>query len=167
MRTLRFYPPGRVGAACAFSLLAIVPGYAQPPRIQPCDVFPADHVVNQRVDALPVDSRSSDYISRIGAGSLLAANFGSGRVNGAPVGIPFTTVPGSQNRVAMQFEVATESDPGPYPIPPNAAVEGGSSSTGDRRCRRRFPAELEWTAARELGVGGHCRAARAGDPGAL
>ena len=32
----------------------------------------------------------------------------------------------------MSFGYADESDPGPYPIPPNAPIEGGSSSTGDR-----------------------------------
>jgi hypothetical protein len=26
----------------------------------------------------------------------------------------------------------SQSDPGPYPVPPNAPIEGGSSSTGDR-----------------------------------
>jgi uncharacterized protein (TIGR03437 family) len=114
-------------------LLACLPALAQPPRIQPCDILPADNVWNNPIDALPVDSRSGDYINRIGAAGTMAANFGSGRVNGAPVGIPYTLVPGSQNKVSMRFENATESDPGPYPIPPNAAVEGGSSGAGERR----------------------------------
>src|SRR5262249_14597012 len=30
------------------------------------------------------------------------------------------------------FDYADESDPGPYPIPPDAPIEGGTSSTGDR-----------------------------------
>ena len=32
----------------------------------------------------------------------------------------------------MSFDYADESDPGPYPVPPDAPIEGGSSSTGDR-----------------------------------
>ncbi|MFL6206292.1 MAG: hypothetical protein ACJ739_13180 [Acidimicrobiales bacterium] len=32
----------------------------------------------------------------------------------------------------MTFDYADESDPGPYPIPPTAPIEGGASSTGDR-----------------------------------
>ncbi len=32
----------------------------------------------------------------------------------------------------VSFQYAGESDPGPYPIPANAPIEGGASSTGDR-----------------------------------
>jgi hypothetical protein len=34
--------------------------------------------------------------------------------------------------VPVSFEYGDESDPGPYPIPPNAPIEGGASSSGDR-----------------------------------
>jgi hypothetical protein len=34
--------------------------------------------------------------------------------------------------VAVSFDYADESDPGPYPIPDDAPIEGGSQSTGDR-----------------------------------
>jgi hypothetical protein len=34
--------------------------------------------------------------------------------------------------VPVAFEYASESDPGPYPIPPDAPIEGGPTSTGDR-----------------------------------
>jgi hypothetical protein len=34
--------------------------------------------------------------------------------------------------VPVKFLVADESDPGPYPIPPNAPIEGGPKSKGDR-----------------------------------
>ena len=52
--------------------------------------------------------------------------------HGGPIGIPYVTVPGTQAKVPVSFTYAHESDPGPYPIPPNAPIEGGSSSTGDR-----------------------------------
>ena len=32
----------------------------------------------------------------------------------------------------MRFEVAEESDPGPYPVPPDAPIEGGPKGKGDR-----------------------------------
>ena len=52
--------------------------------------------------------------------------------DGAPNGIPFVVVPGTQPKVPVTFDYADESDPGPYPIPANAPIEGGSHSTGDR-----------------------------------
>src|SRR5205823_14174392 len=52
--------------------------------------------------------------------------------NGAPNGIPYTAVPATQTRVPVTFDYADESDPGPYPIPPDASIEGGPQSTGDR-----------------------------------
>jgi hypothetical protein len=41
-------------------------------------------------------------------------------------GIPWVSVPFSQPLVPVSFDVADESDPGPYPIPLDAPVEGGS-----------------------------------------
>src|SRR3712207_7728779 len=32
----------------------------------------------------------------------------------------------------ISFTYASESDPGPYPVPPDAPVEGGPDATGDR-----------------------------------
>jgi len=48
------------------------------------------------------------------------------------MGIPFVTVPGTQTKYPVTFSYADESDPGPYAIPLNAPIEGGSQSTGDR-----------------------------------
>jgi hypothetical protein len=47
-------------------------------------------------------------------------------------GIPWVTVSGTQPKVPMTFDYAEDSDPGPYPIPPNAPIEGGSEPWGDR-----------------------------------
>jgi hypothetical protein len=60
------------------------------------------------------------------------ADFGSGLYEGAPIGIPFVTVSGAQAKYPVTFEYASESDAGPYAIPLNAPIEGGSASTGDR-----------------------------------
>ncbi len=41
-------------------------------------------------------------------------------------------VPGTQPKVSVSFLHAEESDPGPYPVPPEAPIEGGENSSGDR-----------------------------------
>jgi hypothetical protein len=94
-------------------------------------MFPGDNVWNVAIDTLPVDANSAAYITTIGAAKTMHADFGT-VYNGAPNGIPFIVVPGSQPRVAVSFDYADESDPGPYPVPPDAPIEGGPSSTGDR-----------------------------------
>lgn len=108
------------------------PKPAAPPQIAGCHVFPADNIWNTPIEHLTVDASSAAYIQTIGAGRGLHPDFGSGLWEGGPIGIPFTTVPGSQTGVNVTFEYADESDPGPYPIPPDAPIEGGPDSDGDR-----------------------------------
>jgi hypothetical protein len=97
-----------------------------------CTFFPADNVWNRRVDSLPLDPNSAAYVNTIGVSTGMHIDFGSGTWDGGPIGIPYTTVPGAQPRVAMSFDYADESDAGPYPIPTNAPIEGGPNSSGDR-----------------------------------
>ena len=94
-------------------------------------MFPRDNVWNVAIDTLPVDANSGAYVTTIGATKPMHADFGT-VYNGAPNGIPFVVVPGSQPRVAVGFDYADESDPGPYPVPPDAPIEGGPTSSGDR-----------------------------------
>ena len=47
-------------------------------------------------------------------------------------GIPYVVVPSTQPLVPVSFDYASESDPGPYPIPSNAPIEGGPGAMGDR-----------------------------------
>jgi hypothetical protein len=48
-------------------------------------------------------------------------------------GIPYVLVPATQPMVPMVFDTYPEdSDPGPYPFPPDAPVEGGAASSGDK-----------------------------------
>ncbi len=98
---------------------------ASPADIGGCPLFPADNIWNARIDSLPVDARSDAYILSIGAGTGLHPDFGA-NWNGGPFGIPYTTVPGAQPLVSVTFDYDDESDPGPYPIPADAPVEGGS-----------------------------------------
>jgi hypothetical protein len=97
-----------------------------------CPVFPADNHWNLRVDKLPVVPNSDAIVRSIGAGEHMHADFGSGRYQGAPIGIPYVTVPRGQRRVSVSFDYADESDRGRYPIPPHVPIEGGRASDGDR-----------------------------------
>src|SRR5918994_3752619 len=95
-----------------------------------CPVFPADNHWNLRVDSLPVHPRSDAIVRSIGAAEHTHADFGSGRYEGAPIGIPYVTVPRGQPRVPVSFDYADESDRGRYPIPRRAPIEGGPGSRG-------------------------------------
>src|SRR5262245_32179845 len=106
--------------------------YAAPPAIGACPVLPADNVWNTPVDQLPLDANSATYIATIGSGTTVHADFGSGTYNGGPIGIPFITVPGTQTKYPATFLYADESDAGPYAVPLDAPIEGGSASNGDR-----------------------------------
>src|ERR1051326_5234327 len=93
-----------------------------------CPIFPTDHIWNTPVDQLPVSPNSSMWVNTIGATSPLHPDFGSGTYNGGPIGIPYVLVPGTQPLYPATFYYASESDPGPYAIPLNAPIEGGSNS---------------------------------------
>jgi hypothetical protein len=99
---------------------------ARGPSVGGVKIFPADHIWNTRVDSLPVDPRSAAYLSNIGINSYLHADFGSGLYEGNPIGIPCNIVNGSQSKRTVSFEYADESDTGPYPVPDNPLIEGGS-----------------------------------------
>src|ERR1700687_5696278 len=93
--------------------------------------FPSDNAWNTDISSSAVDPNSDNLIASIGLTRSLHADFRTvyGR---EPWGIPFIVVTGKQKKVAVNFDYADESDPGPYPIPANAPIEGGASSTGDR-----------------------------------
>jgi hypothetical protein len=92
--------------------------------------FPADNPWNADVSAAPIDPNSTTLIASCG-NSGLHPDFGT-VWDGAPNGIPYVVVSGAEGKVPVSFTYASESDPGPYPVPPAAPIEGGASSTGDR-----------------------------------
>jgi hypothetical protein len=102
------------------------------PGAPACPVMPADSYWHARVDALPRHPSSDAFVTNAGAASTVHADFGAGLYDGGPIGIPFTTVAGTQPKVPVSFEYDDESDPGPYPVPANAPIEGGAGSRGDR-----------------------------------
>ena len=101
------------------------------PGAPACQLFPPDNPWNQRVDRLPVARNSATLIAGIGAGVSVHPDFGTFYA-GAPNGIPYAIVSNRTRRVPVSFDYASESDRGPYPLPPNVPIEGGPSSSGDR-----------------------------------
>ncbi len=89
--------------------------------------FPDDNPWNTRIDTAPVDSNSDALIASIGLGAHLHPDFGA-NWNGGPFGIPYVVIDSTFTDVPVSFDYDDESDPGPYPIPRSAPVEGG----GDR-----------------------------------
>ena len=124
----------RVLAVVAVLTLAVAAPAAGAPSLASsgCPLFPADNVWHADVSRLPVHPRSGAYLAAMGAGAGIHADFGSGTWEGGPIGIPYTVVRAGQARVPVRFGYAGESDPGPYPIPPDAPVEGGPDAGGDR-----------------------------------
>jgi hypothetical protein len=100
--------------------------------IDGCPVFPVDNIWNTSVADLSLDPNSTAFINTIGPTRGLHPDFGSGTWDGGPIGIPYNVVGASEPEVNVSFDYADESDPGPYPIPPDALIEGGSQSSGDR-----------------------------------
>lgn len=103
-------------------------------------VFPADNPWNQDISGLAVHPNSDAYLASIGLSTGLHPDFGT-VWEGAPIGIPYTLVDASTPRVNVTFDYADESDAGPYPIPPDALIEGGPNADGDRHILLVDPAE--------------------------
>ena len=94
--------------------------------------FPDDNLWNKDISQSPVDAHSDRYIASIGTDAPLHPDFGP-PYHGEPNGIPYVVVPGKQKRVPVTFRYASDSDPGPYPIPADAPIEGGpNAKEGDR-----------------------------------
>ena len=115
-------------------------GATNPPATPPEDngvsitgrrMFPADNPWNRDISGEAVDPASDVLINTCGSNAQLHPDFGT-TWDGGPIGIPFIVVRGTQTRVPVTFDYDDESDPGPYPIPSDAPIEGGSSSNGDR-----------------------------------
>jgi hypothetical protein len=137
----RLRAPRAAGTAVALiALLALVVASAAPgaaaqraraaagPHEYGCPILPANNALNRDISHAPIDPRSSQYIASIGASLHLHADFGTNPA----YGIPYVVVGAHQPRVPIHFsEYGDESEPGPYPAPLNAPVEG-SGEEGDR-----------------------------------
>jgi hypothetical protein len=95
-----------------------------------CPMFPADNALNEEVAALPASPSSRAYVESIGLAAHLHPDFG----HNPAYGIPYEVVGPGQPKVPVKFGAyKSESDPGPYPIPGDAAIEGGGKTgKGDK-----------------------------------
>jgi hypothetical protein len=102
-----------------------------PPVTEPafnCQVFPSNNALNEEIDNAPVNPNSANYVASIGLSAHLHPDFGTNPT----YGIPYAVVGAEQPKVPISFfEFGEESDPGPYPVPPTAPIEGGGGH-GDR-----------------------------------
>ncbi|HKP95193.1 MAG TPA: hypothetical protein VJ385_05490 [Fibrobacteria bacterium] len=127
----------RAGIACiaALSTLAGLPGAAfalQSADLSGIALFPADNPWHYDVSKFPVHPNSANLVASVGNGTSLHPDFGS-VYQGAPFGIPYIVVDKNQARIPIHFTAyGDESDPGPYPIPLTAPIEGGNPDKGDR-----------------------------------
>ncbi|HLV87011.1 MAG TPA: hypothetical protein VKV39_08555 [Candidatus Sulfotelmatobacter sp.] len=91
--------------------------------------FSSNSLWNTDISAAPVDPNSSSIISNWVGSVNLHPDWGTDPT----YGIPYIIVNGSQPLISVNLGAyPDESDPGPMPVPANAPIEGGSSSTGDR-----------------------------------
>jgi hypothetical protein len=121
---------GSLLAACAQLPPPGGGGGGAPPSIDGCSVFPADNAWNQDISTRPVHPLSASYVATINSSrTTLHPDFGGGGEYGIPFSVVGDTEPA---RPVVYTAYGDESDPGPFPIPPGAPVEGGASSDGDR-----------------------------------
>lgn len=103
------------------------PKLVQSATINQPALFPANNPWNTDISGEPVDPNSANLIAHIGLGTGLHPDFGT-LWEGKPIGIPYNLVGNNQPKVKITFQYASESDPGPYPIPPSALQEASSDA---------------------------------------
>ncbi len=96
-------------------------------------IFPANNAWNTDISARPVDAYNTAIIAGFSTWPV-KTDFGSGTWLGAPIGIPYVVVCGSQQKYSVKFRAngydgnyGSESDKGPYAIPLTAPIEGNGS----------------------------------------
>jgi hypothetical protein len=87
-----------------------------------CPILPAEDPLNQEIANAPINPNSAAYVASIGLSAHLHPDFGTE----PSYGIPYTVVGAQQKQVPIKFTAyGSESNPGPYPIPASAPIEGG------------------------------------------
>ncbi len=112
---------------------AVRPGKALPPISAPVmfdtpvadrileamQIFPQDNAWNADISAWPLHPKSRQIVESIGADKVFRGN----------PDMAFILVPPDQKRIALKInEYPDESDPGPFPLPDNAPIEGWPAS---------------------------------------
>jgi hypothetical protein len=100
------------------------------PHLGGCPMFPSSNAWNQEIASAPLHPLSAQIVNHIQATGFKALHPDFGE--NLSYGIPFVVVPPTQPLVPITYDAyGDESDPGPFPIPLNAPVEGGGAG-GDR-----------------------------------
>lgn len=94
-------------------------------------IFPADNAWNKDISQEPVDPNSQTLIAAMGTSTGLHPDWGT-FWEGRPIGFSYLVVGRATPKVSIDCYYASETDPGPYPMPLDAPIEGGSESQGDR-----------------------------------
>lgn len=117
-----------LAASIAFALNAaplsarasVVPGTT-------CNLLPADNVWHADISNLPLDPNGPLYTAVAGSALLkLHPDFGA-----YPYGMPVNVVDNTHATGSVQFQYASESDPGPYPVGSDLRIEGTPNDGGD------------------------------------
>jgi hypothetical protein len=121
------------GAIGPYPSLGGCPVFPDPPRsLSPrAASLPDQRAWNQDVSRVPLHPRSRRIVAYINAhgGNFLHPDFGSPRI----YGLPYAVVGSGQRKLPIRYTAyGSESDPGPFPIPRDAPVEGGRRADGDR-----------------------------------
>jgi hypothetical protein len=121
------------GAASPHPAFGSCPVFPSPPPGTAANApsLPTEAAWNQDVSKAPVAPNSAATIAYVNAhgGNLLHPDFGSQRA----YGFPYAVVGTGQRKLPIRYTAyGDESDPGPFPIPKGAPVEGGNGSDGDR-----------------------------------
>jgi len=98
--------------------------------IEKIQIFPSHNLLNKDISSANIDPNSAAIIAAIGTPGL-HSDFGAALWNNAPIGIPYSVVCGSQDKVSITYRAngydgnyGDESEKGPFPIPLTAAIEG-------------------------------------------
>ncbi len=83
-------------------------------------VFPEDNPWNEDISERPVHPDSDRIVDAVGRNLRFRWN----------LDMPFLLIPPGQPQVPVQIEYREESEPGPFPIPDDAPVEGGPIDPG-------------------------------------
>jgi hypothetical protein len=100
------------GFLCAIASMTFAAERSQAQQIvQGRQIFPSTNIWNQRIDSLPVDANSSNYINSLGANTHFHPDWGTNLT----YGIRYNVVGDTPSTDHPVFQYADESDPGPYP----------------------------------------------------
>ncbi len=122
-----------VGAVGPYPELGKCRLFPAPPESLPASTpsLPTQSAWTQDISKAPRAPRSAAIVSYINAhgGDHLHPDFGSPRA----YGFPYSVIGAGQPKLPIHYTAyGDESDPGPFPVPARAPVEGGNGSDGDR-----------------------------------